>query len=36
VEVNLAAGAKFGMQTIKFENPAQCERQLRALGCIGP
>ena len=36
VEVNLAAGAKFGMHTIKFENPAQCELELRALGCIGP
>jgi putative hydrolase of the HAD superfamily len=33
-EVNLTAAAQFGIHTIKFENPAQCERQLQALGCI--
>lgn len=33
-EVNLTAAAQFGIRTIKFESPAQCERQLRALGCI--
>jgi putative hydrolase of the HAD superfamily len=33
-EVNLEAAAQFGLHTIKFENPAQCERKLRALGCI--
>jgi len=32
--VNLAAAARLGMQTIQFENPNQCERQLQALGCI--
>ncbi len=34
VEVNLQAAARFGIQTIKFESPAQCELQLQALGCI--
>lgn len=34
MEVNLVAAAQFGIQTIKFENPAQCERQLQALGCL--
>jgi HAD superfamily hydrolase (TIGR01509 family) len=33
-EVNLTAAAQFGMRTIKYESPAQCERQLQALGCI--
>jgi putative hydrolase of the HAD superfamily len=33
-EVNLGAAAQFGIHTIKFENPAQCERQLQALDCI--
>jgi putative hydrolase of the HAD superfamily len=32
LEVNLAAAAAFGIQTIKFEDPAQCARALRALG----
>jgi putative hydrolase of the HAD superfamily len=32
--VNLAAAAEFGIRTIKFENPAQCESRLRALGCV--
>jgi putative hydrolase of the HAD superfamily len=31
---NLTAAAQFGIRTIKFESPAQCERQLQALGCI--
>jgi putative hydrolase of the HAD superfamily len=31
---NLAAAARLGMQTIKFANPKQCERQLQTLGCI--
>lgn len=35
-EVNLTAAAQFGMRTIKFESPAQCERQLQVLGCISP
>ncbi len=33
-EVNLAPAAKLGIHTILFENPAQCERQLKTLGCI--
>ena len=28
----LAAAAKLGIRTIQFENAAQCERELRALG----
>jgi len=32
--VNLEAAARFGIRTIRFENPEQCERQLQALGCI--
>jgi putative hydrolase of the HAD superfamily len=33
-EVNLTAAAQFGLHTIKFESPGQCERQLQMLGCI--
>jgi putative hydrolase of the HAD superfamily len=33
-EVNLTAAAQFGLRTIKFASPAQCERQLRALGYL--
>jgi FMN phosphatase YigB (HAD superfamily) len=33
-EVNLSAAAQFGIHTIKFESPAQCESRLQALGCI--
>lgn len=33
-DLNLSAAARFGMRTIKFESPAQCERQLHSLGCI--
>ena len=33
-DVNLSAAAQFGIHTVKFESPAQCERQLQALGCI--
>jgi putative hydrolase of the HAD superfamily len=32
LDVNLAAAAPFGIQTIKFEDPAQCARALQALG----
>jgi putative hydrolase of the HAD superfamily len=32
--VNLAAAAQVGIQTIQFEHPVQCARQLQALGCI--
>jgi putative hydrolase of the HAD superfamily len=35
-EANLTAAAQFGMRTIKFESPAQCERQLHVLGCLAP
>ena len=31
---NLAAAAQFGMHTIRFADPAQCARQLQALGCL--
>lgn len=34
VEVNLLAAAQFGIRTIQFENPAQCEGRLREMGCI--
>jgi len=33
-KVNLEAAAQCGLHTIQFKNPAQCERELRALGCI--
>ena len=31
IDANLTAAARFGMQTIKFESPTQCERELRRL-----
>ena len=34
MDANLAAAARFGIHTMKFENPAQCEKQLRSLGCL--
>jgi putative hydrolase of the HAD superfamily len=34
MDVNVAAAAQFGIHTIKFENPAQCARQLQELGCL--
>jgi len=34
MEVNLAAAAQFGIRTIRFEHPGQCEAQLQALGII--
>jgi putative hydrolase of the HAD superfamily len=33
-EVNLSAAAQFGIRTVKFESPVQCESRLQALGCI--
>jgi putative hydrolase of the HAD superfamily len=33
-DVNLAAAAPFGIRTVKFESPTQCESQLRALGYL--
>ena len=32
--VNLEAAARLSIQTIQFENPGQCARQLQALACI--
>jgi putative hydrolase of the HAD superfamily len=32
VQKNLDAAAELGMRTLRFENAAQCERELRALG----
>ena len=32
LEVNLAAAREFGIRTIRFEDPAQCVRALRAFG----
>jgi putative hydrolase of the HAD superfamily len=32
--VNLAAAAQLGSQTIQFEHPMQCARQLQTLGCL--
>jgi putative hydrolase of the HAD superfamily len=32
VDVNIQAAAKVGLHTIQFQNAAQCERELRALG----
>jgi haloacid dehalogenase superfamily, subfamily IA, variant 3 with third motif having DD or ED len=34
ITANLETAARIGMQTIKFDNPEQCERQLMALDCI--
>jgi putative hydrolase of the HAD superfamily len=34
VQVNLDAAAQLGIRTLKFENAAQCERELHALGVI--
>ena len=32
--VNLTAAERFGLRTIKFETPLQCERELQTMGCI--
>jgi len=34
VPANVAAAAAFGIMTIRFESVAQCEAQLRGLGCL--
>jgi len=34
IDANLATAAQLGIQTIKFEGSAQCERELRRLGHI--
>lgn len=31
---NLAAAADLGLHALRFESPAQCERELKVLGCI--
>lgn len=31
---NLTAAAELGLHALRFESPAQCERELKALGCI--
>jgi putative hydrolase of the HAD superfamily len=36
VQTNLDAAAKLGIKTLRFENAAQCERALRALGIALP
>lgn len=36
VPANLAAAEEFGIRTVRFESAAQCERDLRRLGCTGP
>ncbi len=33
-EVNLSVAAQFGITTVKFESPAQCESRLQTLGCL--
>ena len=34
IEANLTAAAQLGIQTIRFESPSQCERELRRRGHI--
>jgi putative hydrolase of the HAD superfamily len=34
VQVNLDAAARLGIRTLKFENAAQCERELRSLALL--
>ena len=34
VQKNLDAAEKLGIRTLRFENAAQCERELRALGLL--
>lgn len=34
VEANLATATKFGIHPIRFETAAQCELELRGLGCL--
>lgn len=33
-DINLDVAEKLGIRTIKFENPAQCRRELEKLGCL--
>jgi len=34
MDANLTAASEFGLKTIKFESPTQCEGRLRELGCL--
>lgn len=34
VEANVAAAGQFGIRAIRFENAAQCEKELQRLGCL--
>jgi putative hydrolase of the HAD superfamily len=34
MEPNVAAARELGIRTIRFENPEQCERELKQLGCL--
>ena len=34
IEANVIAAGKLGIQTITFENAAQCERELTRIGCL--
>jgi putative hydrolase of the HAD superfamily len=34
VEANVVGAARLGIRTVRFENAAQCERELRALGVL--
>jgi putative hydrolase of the HAD superfamily len=34
VHANLHAAVKFGMQTIHFKSPGQCQHELQSLGCL--
>ena len=34
VEANVKAAAQLGMRTIRFENAAQCQQELRQWGCL--
>jgi len=34
IPANLNAASKLGIRVIKFENPCQCEKDLKAVGCI--
>ena len=33
-DINLNAASRFGIKLIKFENPYQCECELKTIGCI--
>ena len=33
-QINLEAAARFGIRTVHFQSPEQCEEELRDLGCL--